>query len=89
MRKSTAKRILKEYPEFEQWLRKKPSRVAKVLSNPEEIGRYLGEWEAEKKRKRLIPIVDLDNISQKTRMVNEKLTSLQSFLDLLSDNKEK
>lgn len=91
LKKSTAKRILREYPEFESWLKQKPTRVAKVLSNPGEMGKYLEQWEKEKKKKQRISVaslVNLENITEKTRKVNEKLTSLQSILDVISDNKK-
>ncbi|AKF95726.1 hypothetical protein ABE137_20410 [Brevibacillus laterosporus] len=91
MKKSTAKRILRDYPEFEAWLKQKPTRVARVLSNPATMDKYLEQWEKEKKRQQrtsLASLVNLQSISEKTRKVNEKLTSLQSILDVISDNKK-
>ncbi|MGG0757154.1 hypothetical protein [Brevibacillus laterosporus] len=90
MKKSTAKRILRDYPEFESWLKQKPTRVAKVLSNPAQMDKYLEQWEKEKRKQHtsFASFVNLENISEKTRKVNEKLTSLQSILDVISDNKK-
>ncbi|USG68243.1 hypothetical protein NDK47_13570 [Brevibacillus ruminantium] len=84
MKKKELKRLFKDNPEFESWLKQDPTRVASVRSNPAVADDLFKKWKDRKKGR-----IDFDNITEKTRRAGEMLSNVQSIMEMMSDYSKK
>ncbi|MED4582479.1 hypothetical protein P9578_06735 [Brevibacillus choshinensis] len=84
MKRKEVKRLLKEHPEFESWLREDDTRVQSVRSNPSTAEELFKRWNDRKKSR-----LDFDSISQKTKRASEMLNGVQSIMDKMADYTKK
>jgi hypothetical protein len=84
MKKKEVKRLLKQHPEFEQWLLQDSARVSTVRSNPASIGELFKRW-----NDRRMGRIDFQGISQKTKRASEMLGNVQSIMEMMADYSKK
>ncbi|WNC12141.1 hypothetical protein [Brevibacillus brevis] len=84
MKRKEVKRLLKEHPEFESWLKEDEARVKEVRRNPGAAEDLFKRWNDRKKGR-----LDFDSISQKTRRASEMLSGVQSIMDMMADYTKK
>ncbi|QRG70351.1 hypothetical protein [Brevibacillus choshinensis] len=84
MKRKEVKRLLKDHPEFEAWLKEDQARVESVRSNPSAAEELFKKWNDRKKGK-----LDFDTISQKTKRASEMLNGVQSIMDMMADYTKK
>jgi len=89
MRKKEVKRLLRAQPAFEEWIKADPMRVAKIRTNPAIAEEYYAKWNSMKSRRKIKEKLSLDNITQKTKRVHDKLQNLQAVLDIVSEKSKR
>jgi hypothetical protein len=80
MKKKEVKRLLRENPDFEAWLRQDASRISTIRTNPGSAGELFRRWSDRKKGR-----IDFGTISQKTKRASEMLTNVQSIIEMMAD----
>lgn len=89
MKKREVKKLLRDNPEFSNWVKKDPVRMENIRSNPDETVRMMAKWRSEA-RKKLNPfLVDFEMLSDKSKRASEMLGSIQSVLEMLSEYSKK
>ncbi|MDR7316484.1 hypothetical protein [Brevibacillus nitrificans] len=84
MKRKEVKRLLKEHPEFESWLKEDETRAQSVRRNPGTTEELFKRWNDRKKGK-----LDFDSISQKTKRASEMLNGVQNIMDMMADYTKK
>jgi hypothetical protein len=84
MKKKEVRRLLKQHPDFEQWLLQNSEWVASVRNNPASAGELFKRWNDRKSGR-----IDFQGISQKTKRASEVLGNVQSIMEMMSDSNKK
>jgi hypothetical protein len=85
VKKKEVKKLLKQNPEFAQWLMQDKARMTEVKENPAAAAQLFKTWNDRQKGR-----LNFHVISQKTKRASEMLSNVQSIMDMIADysNKE-
>ena len=87
MKKKDVKKLLKEHPDFANWLKKDPTKVASLRNNPKEATKLLSKWRAESDKRNIL--IDFESLSEKSKRASQMLGSIQNVMDLLAEYSKK
>jgi hypothetical protein len=85
MKKKEVKRLLRQHPEFEQWLQQDSSRISTIRENPAAAGDLFKRW-SERRNK---GVIDFKSITEKTKRANEMLMNVQSIMEMMAEHNKK
>ncbi|WP_134683990.1 hypothetical protein [Brevibacillus migulae] len=83
MKKKDVKKLLKENPEFESWLKKDDSRISAIKANPSSARELYQRWNTSKKT------FDFRTITEKTARARDMLGNVQSIMELVNEYAKK
>lgn len=86
MKKKEVKKLLKQNPEFAQWLTQDKTRVAEIKNNPAVAAQLFKTWNDKHKG---FGRLNFNVISQKTKRASEMLSNVQSIMDMIADYSKK
>lgn len=87
MNRKEVKRLLKEHPEFSNWVKKDPVKMSTLRSNPKEASKMLSKWQAENQKR--VPMVDFEILSEKSRRASQMLGNIQNVMEMLAEYSKK
>jgi len=85
MKKKEVKRLLRQHPEFEEWLLQDPSRVSAIRSKPAVASEMFQRW-SERRNK---GIINFESLTQKTKRANEMLSNVQNIMEMMAEYNKK
>ncbi len=88
MKRKDVKKLLKEHPDFANWVKQDPVKKASLRNNPKEAPRLLEKWKAESKKRNPL-LIDFEFLSEKSRRASQMLGNIQSVMEMLADYSKK
>ncbi len=85
MKKKEVRRLFKQNPDFEAWVREDSSRVSAIRANPSTADELFKRWNARKNR----GPIDFQGITEKTKRASEMLTNVQSIMEMMAEYNKK
>jgi hypothetical protein len=86
VKKKEVKKLLKQNPEFAQWLIQDKSRIAEIKENPAVAAQLFKTWNDKNKG---LGRLNFNVISQKTKRASEMLSNVQSIMDAIAEHTKK
>lgn len=87
MKKKDVKKLLKDYPEFSNWVKKDPMKMANLRSNPKEAPKLLAKWRAESQKRSTL--IDFETFAEKSKRASQMLGNIQNVMDILAEYSKK
>jgi predicted CopG family antitoxin len=84
MNRKELRQLLRQHPDFEQWLLQDSERLDSVRNNPASAGDLFKRWNDRKKGS-----IDFQGISEKTKRASEVLGNVQTIMEKISDYNKK
>ncbi|MGD8189357.1 hypothetical protein ACQCN2_05070 [Brevibacillus ginsengisoli] len=83
MKKKEVNKLLKENPEFHNWIKKDSAKMSNIRKNPHEATNLFAKWRSETQKRP--SMLDFHSLSEKSRRASQILGNVQNVMEMLAE----